>query len=160
MWAKNKETVGFTIIELLVVIVVIGILAGIIIVAYTGIQSRASDAAVQSDLNSFHNQMAQQVLTGSYPLSLTPSLGFKFSRGSYGLDYQNLNLRYCVNPATNQYILYAISKSGNYFRDTSDSGVAPATLTYGWGICSQIGLINTNPVSNGLNNTTWDVWVN
>ena len=37
---------GFTIVELLIVIVVIAILAAITIVAYTGIQNRAYDTAV------------------------------------------------------------------------------------------------------------------
>jgi len=51
MWAKNKQ-IGFTIVELLIVIVVIGILAAIIIVAFNGTQNKANDAAVQSDLRS------------------------------------------------------------------------------------------------------------
>lgn len=45
-----KKQRGFTIVELLVVIVVIGILATITIVAYTGIQAKARDAALTSDL--------------------------------------------------------------------------------------------------------------
>ena len=48
-WAKNRYT-GFTIVELLIVIVVIAILAAITIVAYTGIQDRAKESNVQSDL--------------------------------------------------------------------------------------------------------------
>jgi len=51
MWAKQKQS-GFTIVELLIVIVVIGILAAITIVAYNGIQNRAKVAALQSDLGS------------------------------------------------------------------------------------------------------------
>lgn len=43
---------GFTIVELLIVIVVIAILASISIVAYNGIQSRAQDAKRLSDMNS------------------------------------------------------------------------------------------------------------
>lgn len=42
---------GFTIVELLIVIVVIGILAAITIVAYNGIQQRAQAAQVVSDLS-------------------------------------------------------------------------------------------------------------
>lgn len=45
-WAKNKQ--GFTIVELLIVVVVIAILAAITIVAYNGIQNRAKASAVQS----------------------------------------------------------------------------------------------------------------
>lgn len=46
---KRKQT-GFTIVELLIVIVVIGILAAITIVAYNGIQKRASDTRRHSDI--------------------------------------------------------------------------------------------------------------
>ncbi|MFZ2125427.1 MAG: prepilin-type N-terminal cleavage/methylation domain-containing protein, partial [Candidatus Saccharimonadales bacterium] len=43
---------GFTIVELLVVIVVIGILAAITIVSYAGISQRAVAVSLQSDLAS------------------------------------------------------------------------------------------------------------
>ena len=45
---RNKLS-GFTIVELLIVIVVIGVLAAITIVAYNGIQSRAADTKLVSD---------------------------------------------------------------------------------------------------------------
>jgi prepilin-type N-terminal cleavage/methylation domain-containing protein len=50
VWAK-KQT-GFTIVELLIVIVVIGILAAITIVAYNGIQDRARTAQINADMQS------------------------------------------------------------------------------------------------------------
>jgi prepilin-type N-terminal cleavage/methylation domain-containing protein len=49
MWAKQKQP-GFTIVELLIVIVVIGILAAITIVAYNGIQQRARVSSATSAL--------------------------------------------------------------------------------------------------------------
>ena len=48
---KNIKDQGFTIVELLIVIVVIGILAAITIVAYNGIQTRGKAAAAQALAN-------------------------------------------------------------------------------------------------------------
>lgn len=47
---KNNSRIGFTIVELLIVIVVIGILAAITVVAYNGVQDRARQAKYNSDL--------------------------------------------------------------------------------------------------------------
>ena len=46
-WASRN---GFTIVELIIVMVVIGILAGIVIVSYNGIQTGARDARRDSDV--------------------------------------------------------------------------------------------------------------
>ena len=65
-----KRNSGFTIVELLIVIVVIGILAAITIVAYSGITARANSTKAQSNAES-----AQKVAetynadTGAYPFT-------------------------------------------------------------------------------------------
>ena len=49
----RKSTSGFTIVELLIVIVVIGILAAIVVVAYNGVQERARNTKTLSAVNSW-----------------------------------------------------------------------------------------------------------
>ncbi len=50
MWAKHKQS-GFTIVELLIVVVVIAILAAITIVSYNGIQNRAKTSSADAALS-------------------------------------------------------------------------------------------------------------
>lgn len=69
---SNLNNSGFTIVELLVVIVVIGILAAITIVSYTGITGRAATASLQSDLTNASQQLKlYQTIYGSYPTAMT-----------------------------------------------------------------------------------------
>lgn len=66
MIAQGKK--GFTIVELLIVIVVIGILAAISIVAYSGIQQRANNNAVISSASSSLKMIQSYVaVSGKYP---------------------------------------------------------------------------------------------
>ena len=59
---------GFTIVELLIVIVVIAILAAITIVAYNGVQARGRDAARVADMHDLKQQIELYYIdNGSYP---------------------------------------------------------------------------------------------
>lgn len=159
----TKKQTGFTIVELLIVIVVIGILAAITIVAYNGIQNRAYDTAVKNDLNSFATKIEIVKLDtsdGSYPAYFDKDMGFKFSRSAYGLDYQGRTLRYCRDMAADDYVMMAVSKSGNYFQYTKTGGLETSFPKYGYDVCGKIGLTATNPTANGLYQTTWANWVN
>ena len=70
----KKTTSGFTIVELLIVIVVIAILAAISVVAYTGIQARARDSQRQHDIKQIVAALEMYYLdNGAYPTSVGSS---------------------------------------------------------------------------------------
>ena len=64
---KNRSK-GFTIVELLIVIVVIAILATLVIVTFTGIQQKARDSQRQTDINAVDSHLeAYYAQNGKYP---------------------------------------------------------------------------------------------
>ena len=72
--SRSLKRRGFTIVELLIVIVVIGILAAITIVAYNGIQERGNNAKRRSDLAAMAKSLElYYVDNGRYPAALGPA---------------------------------------------------------------------------------------
>lgn len=68
MISLQKRQEGFTIVELLIVIVVIGILAALVITTFSGIQRKARDSERQTDINAIHGQVeAYYAQNGRYP---------------------------------------------------------------------------------------------
>lgn len=135
----RKSTSGFTIVELLIVIVVIGILAAITIVAYNGIQNRAYDTTVQSDLSAIAKKITTESAdTGAYPMP-TAAMNIKISKSAYQIT-QN-NLYYCRNTATNEFALAARSRSGKQYKYTIAGGLSEnATYLYGADTCGLVSL--------------------
>lgn len=71
---KSKQK-GFTIVELLIVIVVIGILVALVVTTFSGIQRRARDTERQTDIKAVHSQLeAYYAQEGHYPVlaDITP----------------------------------------------------------------------------------------
>ena len=71
---------GFTIVELLIVIVVIAILAAITIVAFNGIQNRARETSLKSDLSNVAKQIEVFRANGDYPANDTEMQSLALAR--------------------------------------------------------------------------------
>ena len=65
---KRRQAIGFTIVELAVVIVVIGILASIVLLSYNRVQAEARDTKRKTDIELLANELEKYYLTnGEYP---------------------------------------------------------------------------------------------
>ncbi len=161
MWAMRKNT-GFTIVELLIVVVIIGILAAIVIVAYNGVTSKAHDTTVQSDLSSLVKKLeAEKVTLGRYPVPPTAAMGIRISKDSY--RDQN-NLYYCTDPATDRYAVQVRTINGNYFKIVDgvvSSGFGPSGYS-GLGTCQILDAALTFGANASLGydaaTQTWASW--
>lgn len=66
--ARKARSSGFTIVELLIVIVVIGILATLVIVTFSGIQQRARNSQRETDINALQGHVESfYAQNGYYP---------------------------------------------------------------------------------------------
>lgn len=118
MWAKQKTTQrGFTIVELLIVVVVIAILAAITIVAFNGIQERARQSAAQAE--------AKQATTKIQSFAVENADQPPASLSQVGLtDSQRAQYQYRVTSTTNppSFCLTTTVNSVSYF-STGSSGL-------------------------------------
>jgi len=68
MTSLQRKEQGFTIIELLIVIIVIGILATLVITTFSGIQRNARNRTREADINALHSQIEYYYgQNGNYP---------------------------------------------------------------------------------------------
>ncbi|OYX37170.1 hypothetical protein B7Z00_03785 [Candidatus Saccharibacteria bacterium 32-50-10] len=125
---------GFTIVELLIVIVVIGILAAISIVAYNGVSGSASDSALKSDLvNLAKKAQMYHAESGQYPhrdYFFSSANNVSVSKSAY--DVTVYNLYYCTNTARNQFGVAARSRSGQTYTISSASSIQKNSLVPQW----------------------------
>jgi len=101
---NRTQRAGFTIVELLIVIVVIGILAAVALVSYTGIKNRSVEASLKADLQSIVKQLElANVDNPSYLSSVAADGGtLKKSQGTTIQYSYTSNTNYCITATTSQ----------------------------------------------------------
>jgi len=104
---KYSKKPGFTVVELLVVIVVIGVLAAIALISYTGVSQKATIASIQSDLASGSSKLKMYSTDNStYPTSMA-YVGGKFCPTP-------VDVKYCFDASPGNSYEYSTSGSSPF----------------------------------------------
>lgn len=139
----KKSTSGFTIVELLIAIIVIGILAAITTVAYNSIQRNAAEGSLRSDLAGAAKQLeVDKAFLRQYPASLAAAddgKGIKASSGNT-LSYELIDggKKYCLTATSSRQGVPSFNVSSeNGAPQQGECPVAAPTI------------VSVTPVSNG-----------
>jgi type IV pilus assembly protein PilA len=135
---KNKEQ-GFTIVELLIVIVVIGILAALVVTTFTGIQQKARNTERDTDIKAIHGQVeAYYAQNGRYPTlnqmnNVAPDTTFR-ADNMKGLDDEALKdpkgtASTLAGAAAANVYSYAVTATGGGACDNTTTDCAEYVLT-------------------------------
>jgi prepilin-type N-terminal cleavage/methylation domain-containing protein len=158
MISLKKRNQGFTIVELLIVIVVIGILALLVITTYSGIQAKARNSKRQTDVQSLQTQLEAFFSQNGYYPNLTDMKGTA-SGGFLDQNMKSLDKNALVDPSnptqSNQLVAAPVAKSYSYAVFQSD-GTTPCesdhtacakytlTATYEGSVNGQNTYVKTN----------------
>jgi prepilin-type N-terminal cleavage/methylation domain-containing protein len=135
MISLKQRNKGFTIVELLIVIVVIGILALLVITTYGGIQQKARNSkrqadvqAIQTQLEAFYNQNGYYPSRTNMNDSSWRSTNMKSLDSGALTDPKSSTASMAASPAANTYA-YAVTATGGAACETDATTCAEYTLT-------------------------------
>lgn len=135
---KRNQDQGFTIVELLIVIVVIGILALLVITTYSGIQAKARNSKRQTDVQSLQTQLeAFFSQNGYYPSRADLNGAAWLTTNMKSLDQNALidpsnatqSKTLLATPALKSYSYAVFASDGSTACEVTDTNCAVYTLT-------------------------------
>lgn len=159
-WAatKTQNKYGFTIVELLIVVVVIAILAAVSIVAYNGVSSRAKSSA----LSNLTSQATKKLLTigiqnsDTYPVDKTAFLLATGLSETAETSYQ-----YSVNNSSSPRTFCVTVTTGDlsYYANSTDQTAPKAGACPGHGVNGVAPVTNLSPNPSARQNASSYEWL-
>lgn len=149
---------GFTIVELLIVIVVIGILAAIVIVAFNGVQNRAVDTAVKNDFAQVAKKL--EIFKVSNPSDRYPANATQLDEADFKLSQDNYlitrnNVYYCTSG--DEYAFGIITKNNVQYYVVNGKLESASGVNYG-NTCAELPSTLWGTTGHGDQNNPPMVW--
>lgn len=157
----KKNISGFTIVELLVVLVVIAILVAVGMLAYGEVRDRAAASAAKADLVEFAKRIEiakSDSIDGRYPSIPTQAMGIRATKEIYRITSAS-NWYYCTSSNNSDYALGVVDTKGNGYMQSSVSGLEEGVSASASSTCAKVGAAAAAS-SYGYNGSVWSAWIN
>ena len=143
--ARRKRRMGFTLVELLVVIVVLAVLAAIVLPKFMNSSKRSKESALKSGLALMRNAVGLfQTDTGTYPKTLADLAAT--SAPAKGLD-----------SAGTEVSITAGDWHGPYLQEVPKDPIGGSDFTYSV-TSGSVGKVTSSATGNGLDATAYSAW--
>ncbi len=128
---------GFTLVELLIVVIILGILASVVIPQFSTASSDANSSAVMADLQTFRSQLQLYAAQhgGAYPTSTAQLTGYTDATGATNATFTTTFMYgpYLLAIPSNPYT------GVNTVTIVTTAWAAPIVMTHGWWYNSDTG---------------------
>lgn len=141
--SRHHRELGFTVVELLIVIVVIGILATLTVIAYSGVQNQSRYSAQQSSLQQSYKKLEAYKLQNAENIPTNQANAVTAGM----IAPSDSTTTYYPNTDANTYCVQYVSNANNSVVSSVSSGNSAATK----GACLESGLLGWWPMNGNAN---------